>query len=96
LVSNDITFPPINLVQRRLRDTFHNDLGPYKIVGAPTDLASAEALKEISPHQFEWWAVDLVNARPAKDHKKGDNANDCFSRGPIDSLQPEPIDHPRW
>ena len=30
-----------------------------------------EALKEISPHQFEWWAVDLVNARPAKDHKKG-------------------------
>ena len=30
-----------------------------------------EALKEISPHQFEWWAVDLVNARPVKDHKKG-------------------------
>ena len=28
-------------------------------------------MKEISPHQFEWWAVDLVNARPAKDHKKG-------------------------
>jgi site-specific DNA-methyltransferase (adenine-specific) len=20
---------------------------------------------------LEWWAVDLVNARPAKDHKKG-------------------------
>jgi site-specific DNA-methyltransferase (adenine-specific) len=31
---------------------------------------SADALKEISPHQFEWLAVDLVNARPAKDHKK--------------------------
>ncbi|HEV2177190.1 MAG TPA: restriction endonuclease [Terriglobia bacterium] len=30
-----------------------------------------DAFKEISPHQFEWWAVDLVNARPAKDHKKG-------------------------
>ncbi len=27
--------------------------------------------EEISPHQFEWWAVDLVNARPAKDYKKG-------------------------
>ena len=39
--------------------------------GAPTDVQGAEALKEISPHQFEWWAVDLVNARPAKDHKKG-------------------------
>src|SRR3990172_4560308 len=40
-------------------------------IGAPTDVLGAEALKEISPHQFEWWAVDLVNARPAKDHKKG-------------------------
>jgi len=39
--------------------------------GAPTDVQGAEALKEISPHQFEWWAVDLVNARPAKEHKKG-------------------------
>ena len=48
-----------------------DQLSPYEIVGAPYDLASAEALKEISPYQFEWWAVDLVNARPAKDHKKG-------------------------
>ena len=67
----DITYLAINLVQRRLRDHHPVDLSPYEIIGAPTDLASAEALKEISPHQFEWWAVDLVNARPAKDHKKG-------------------------
>ncbi len=67
----DITYLAINLVQRRLRDTFQNDLSAYEIIGAPKDLQSAEALKEISPHQFEWWAVDLVNARPAKDHKKG-------------------------
>ena len=67
----DITYLAINLVQRRLRDTFHNDLGPYEIIGAPTDVQGAEALKQISPHQFEWWAVDLVDARPAKDHKKG-------------------------
>jgi hypothetical protein len=67
----DITYLAINLVQRRLRDTFHNDLSPYEIIGAPKDLQSAEALKEISPHQFEWWAVDLVNARPAKEHRKG-------------------------
>ena len=57
-----------NLRQRRLRDTFHNDLSPYEIIGAATDVLGAEALKEISPQQFEWWAVDLVNARPAKDH----------------------------
>jgi site-specific DNA-methyltransferase (adenine-specific) len=53
----------------------------YEIMGAATDVQGTEALKEISPHQFEWWAVDLVNARPArgesardepaKDHKKG-------------------------
>jgi DNA modification methylase len=67
----DITYLAINLVQRRLRDHFPDDLSPYEILGAPTDVQGAEALKEISPHQFEWWAVDLVNARPAKDHKKG-------------------------
>jgi DNA modification methylase len=67
----DITYLAINLVQRRLRDSFGEQLSPYEIIGAPTDIHGAEALKEISPHQFEWWAVDLVNARPAKDHKKG-------------------------
>ena len=34
-------------------------------------MAGAEKLKEISPHQFEWWAVDLVNDRPAQDSQKG-------------------------
>ncbi len=34
-------------------------------------MAGAQALREISPHQLEWWAVDLVNARPAKDRRKG-------------------------
>ena len=67
----DVTYLAINLVQRRLRDHHPDDLSPYEIVGAPADVASAEKLKEISPHQFEWWAVDLVNARPANDHKKG-------------------------
>jgi DNA modification methylase len=67
----DITYLAINLVQRRLRDSFGEQLSPYEIIGAPTDVQGAEALKEINPYQFEWWAVDLVNARPAKDHKKG-------------------------
>src|SRR5437870_458904 len=67
----DITYLAINLVQRRLRDHFASDLSPYEVIGAPTDLASAEELAKINPYQFEWWAVDLVNARPAKDYKKG-------------------------
>ncbi len=67
----DITYLAINLVQRRLRDTFGPELSPYQIIGAPKDVAGAEALKEIDPYQFEWWAVDLVDARPARDRKKG-------------------------
>ena len=67
----DVTYLAINLVQRRLRDTFGVELSPYQIIGAPRDLAGAEALKNIDPYQFEWWAVDLVDARPARDRKKG-------------------------
>jgi site-specific DNA-methyltransferase (adenine-specific) len=54
-----------------LRDNFEAALMPYEIIGAPTDLKGAEALAKQDPYQFEWWAVDLVNARPAKDRKKG-------------------------
>ena len=67
----DITYLAVNLVQRRLRDHFREDLSDYKIVGAPTDLQGAEALKNINRYQFEWWAVDLVDAHPAKDRRKG-------------------------
>jgi DNA modification methylase len=67
----DVTYLAINLVQRRLMDNFGSNLSPYEIIGAPTDVAGAEELARRDPYQFEWWAVDLVNARPAKDHKKG-------------------------
>ena len=53
----DITYLAIKPLQRRLRDHHPTDLSPYEIIGAPTDVQGAEALKEISPHQFEWWAV---------------------------------------
>jgi hypothetical protein len=67
----DITYLAINLVQRRLKDTFGKHLAPYKVDGAPTDVAGAVALKNLDPFQFEWWAVDLVDARPGRDRKKG-------------------------
>jgi hypothetical protein len=35
------------------------------MISVPTDVQGAEALKEICPDQFAWWAVDLVNARRA-------------------------------
>src|SRR2546425_3054691 len=38
----------------------------------PSNQPSQEPLSRLSPaHQFEWSAVDLVNARPSNDHKKG-------------------------
>ncbi|HYM13910.1 MAG TPA: DNA methyltransferase [Bryobacterales bacterium] len=67
----DITYLAINLVQRRLKDTFGKDLRPYEVHGAPKDVAGAVALKNLDPFQFEWWAVDLVDARPGRDRKKG-------------------------
>jgi len=67
----DVTYLAINLVQRRLRDTFGSELSPYEILGAPKDFAGAQALAEIDKYQFEWWAVDLIGARPAHDRKKG-------------------------
>ena len=74
----DITHLAISLVRHRLRDTFGEDLLPYEVVGAPQDLASAEALAVDSEndgrYQFEWWALGLVNARPAGDRKKGADA----------------------
>ena len=75
----DITYLAINLVQRRLKDTFGPELRPYIVHGAPTDVPGARALKDLDPYQFEWWAVDLVDARPARDRRRGaDSGVDGF------------------
>ena len=74
----DITHLAISLMKGRLRDTFGKDLRPYDVVGAPQDLASARALAEESAHdgryQFEYWALGLVEARPANRGRKGADA----------------------
>ena len=48
------------------------------VVGAPQDVASARALAEASEHdgryQFEYWALGLVEARPAHDRRRGADA----------------------
>ena len=46
----------------------------YEIVGQPTDSASAGALAEQDRYQFEWWALGLVDARPANDRRRGADA----------------------
>jgi hypothetical protein len=58
-------------MKHRLQDTFGADVSPYTVIGVPKDVASAEALAQHDRYQFEWWALGLVEARPAQDKKKG-------------------------
>jgi site-specific DNA-methyltransferase (adenine-specific) len=70
----DLTHIAITLIRSRLNDSFGSELVPYEIIGAPTDVASAEALANEGlngRYQFQWWAVGLVDGRPAQEKKKG-------------------------
>lgn len=67
----DITHLAISLMRHRLQNTFGSELSDYEVFGDPKDLKSAEALAQLDRFQFEWWALGLVNARPAQDKKKG-------------------------
>ena len=71
----DITHIAITLIRHRLQDTFKDDLKPFEVLGQPQDVASAQALAVDSEnsgrYQFEWWALGLVDARPAQNRKKG-------------------------
>jgi site-specific DNA-methyltransferase (adenine-specific) len=67
----DITHLAISLIRHRLNDTFKTDLAPYEVIGDPKDLTGARALAAHDRFQFEWWALGLVDARPAQDKKKG-------------------------
>ena len=67
----DITHLAITLIKKRLNDTYGPELAPYEVIGEPADAKGAEALALENRHQFEWWALGLVDAFPAQDKKKG-------------------------
>ena len=67
----DVTHLAVSLIRHRLRDTFGDEIQPYDVIGEPQDLSSAEALAKDDRYQFEWWALGLVDARPAQDKRKG-------------------------
>ena len=67
----DITHLAIALIKKRLHDSFGPELAPYEVIGEPADATSATALGEQNRHQFEWWALGMVDAAPAQDKKKG-------------------------
>ncbi len=66
----DITHLAITLMQRRLEDTFGSDLSPHDVIGDPTDIDGAYDLASRDRYQFQWWALSLVDGRPAQDNKK--------------------------
>ncbi len=65
----DVTYLAINLIENRLKEHFPNS--KFEVTGTPTDVASARDLARRDKHQFEWWAISLVGARPNNDKKKG-------------------------
>ena len=70
----DVTHLAITLIRHRLHDSFGEGLRDYEVIGEPKDLQSAESLALHDRYQFEWWALGLVDARPARDRKKGADA----------------------
>jgi len=67
----DVTHLAINLIKKRLWDSFKEELSPYVVIGEPADVKSAEALALENRYQFEWWALSMAGAYPARDKKKG-------------------------
>jgi site-specific DNA-methyltransferase (adenine-specific) len=69
----DITHLAINLIKRRLKDSFGIEV---EAIGEPVTLPDAEALAELNPYQFQWWALGLVGARPVVEKKGPDHGID--------------------
>jgi site-specific DNA-methyltransferase (adenine-specific) len=65
----DITHLAINLIKRRITDKYPNI--KFEVFGEPKDLGGARDLALKDRFQFEWWALSLIDARPANDKKKG-------------------------
>jgi len=66
----DITHLAIGLIRRRMEDAFPPLKGKIKVVGTPVDLPGAQELASRDPYQFQWWAVDRVDAQPVSGERK--------------------------
>ena len=72
----DITHLAISLMKSRLRDAFGEEVSEkYRVIGSPEDVESARALSleggKTGRYQFEYWALGLVEARPANNQRRG-------------------------
>jgi hypothetical protein len=73
----DITHLAVGLIKKRLSDSFGEHIkSSYQVIGEPTDLTGAAALAAENKHQFQWWALGQVGARPAEQKKGPDRGID--------------------
>ena len=62
----DITYLAINLIKRRLKDAFGEEI-EFEEKGQPTDFGGAKQLAENDKFQFQHWALSIIGARPLKE-----------------------------
>ncbi|MGY6637504.1 MAG: DNA methyltransferase [Erythrobacter sp.] len=65
----DVTHLAIGLIEKRMKDAFPGLA--FEVVGRPQDLQSALDLAARDKHQFELWALSVVEAQPWKGGRKG-------------------------
>jgi site-specific DNA-methyltransferase (adenine-specific) len=65
----DITHLAISLVKRRLIDAF--PMAQFEVHGVPKDFGAARELALQDKHQFQLWALSMIEAQPYKGGKKG-------------------------
>lgn len=76
----DVTYIAVDLIRKRLRHTYGDDIeDTYDVLGIPRDREGAFALFSQSPFDFERWAVSLVNAQP-NEKQVGDRGIDGVAR----------------
>jgi site-specific DNA-methyltransferase (adenine-specific) len=82
----DITYLSIAVMRARLKDSFGIEV---PVVGQPTELEGARQLAqgEDGRYQFQWWALNLIDARPMggtekKGSDRGIDGRITFTVGP--------------
>ena len=65
----DVTHLAISLIRRRLIDAFPQ--AKFDIEGVPKDEGGARQLAADDKHQFQLWALSMVDAQPYKGGRKG-------------------------
>ncbi len=65
----DVTHLAIGLIEKRMKDAFPGIR--FEVKGRPQDLKSAQDLALRDKHQFELWALSVVEADPWKGGRKG-------------------------